>query len=356
MDKIKICIIGQFPPPIHGLSAALQTIVNSKYMNEHYSFDCIDIKDNKKFIDTLRKIKKSNAKIYYFTISQSIFGNLRDMVILKLILNKKGKIIIHYHGGYYKQLYNKMNILQKGINRALLSKIDIMIALSNGLKRLFNDVLESSKIRVCENYVEDSSIINEDTFIHKVNNIKQKPMIDVLYLSNFIKSKGYMDLLNSVVNLKDENVIFHFAGAFFNEKDKYDFIQFVEQNNIKNKVKYHGIVKGAEKKQLLQVSDIFVLPTYYPNEGQPISIIEAMGNGLTVISTNHAGIPDIIKEGNGFLVNPKSPSEISQCIRALLNDRSKIIEIAKNNRKVTLENFREIHYINRLDKIFKEVL
>ena len=54
----RICLIGQFPPPIHGLSKALETIVQSDYLKDKYELNCVDIKDNKRFISNLRKIEK----------------------------------------------------------------------------------------------------------------------------------------------------------------------------------------------------------------------------------------------------------------------------------------------------------
>lgn len=356
MTKNRVCIIGQFPPPLHGLSIALQTIVNSEEIKEKYVVENIDIKNNKRIISNLFKIVKTDADLYYFTISQSLFGNLRDMLILKLILIKKKKVVIHYHGGYYKKLYDKMNIFQKKINKVLISKIDIMIALSNGLKKLFVDVINPEKVRVCENYIEDSSIMSDDEFKDKLSTIKNKDKIEVLYLSNFIESKGYKEVLKAASNFKDQQVLFHFAGAFFEKKDEVDFMQFIEENRLQSVVKYHGVVRGAHKKTLLMQSNIFVLPTYYPNEGQPISIIEAMGNGLMILTTSHAGIPDIVNENNGFLINPKAPDEIVNCLNHMLLNKDTLISFARENRKVTLEKFREIHYLERIQSIFDEVL
>ncbi|KSU82079.1 Glycosyltransferase involved in cell wall bisynthesis [Fictibacillus enclensis] len=357
MGKGRVLIIGQFPPPVHGLSAALQTIVESNYMNDKYLLQYIDIQNNRRFFNHIRNIqKKYEADLYYFTISQSLFGNIRDMIILRTLLNKKKKVIIHYHGGYYKTLYGKMNILQKKINKSLISKIDTMVALSEGLKKLFVDVISPEKVKVCENYVENSSISHETEFNQKINSLISKPKLNVLYLSNFIKTKGYMDVLKAASNLKDNSFVFHFAGAFFNEEDKKEFFNFVNKNDLQNIVEYHGVVKGDKKKHLLMLADIFTLPTYYPNEGQPISIIEAMSNGLTIITTHHAGIPDIVNENNGFIVDPMSPSAISNCLDQLVKNREKLVDFAKNNRKVVLENYQEEHYIKRLDKIFDEAL
>ena len=43
--KKKVGIIGQFPPPIHGLSKALDTLYNS-YLKQEFNFTKIDITNN----------------------------------------------------------------------------------------------------------------------------------------------------------------------------------------------------------------------------------------------------------------------------------------------------------------------
>ena len=50
--KKKIAIIGQFPPPMHGLSKALDTLYNS-YLSEKFDFYKVDITNNKKFLINL---------------------------------------------------------------------------------------------------------------------------------------------------------------------------------------------------------------------------------------------------------------------------------------------------------------
>lgn len=349
----KICLIGQFPPPIHGLSKALNTIIQSQYLKEKFDFTHIDIKNNKDIFTHLSKIKNSDADLFYFTISQTKLGNMRDMIILNALLRKKKKIVIHYHGGYYKELYKTFNPIQKKINKYQIGKVNVFIALSESLKTLFEDVIDIKKVRICENYIEEKSLMNEELFQEKLTVIKEKP-VEVLYLSNFIESKGYKDILAAIKNI-NTNIVFNFAGIFFAEKEKVEFLNFIKNNRLGDKAIYHGLVDGESKKSLLFKSNIFILPTYYPKEGQPISIIEAMGNGLSVITTKHAGIPDIVTEKNGVLINPKSPSEIITAID-ILCDSNLLIEIAKENRRKVLKNFKEIDYLKRLERIFNEVL
>ena len=62
MNK-KICFIAQFPPPIHGLSKAVDTLYNSE-LKEEFEFEKVDITNNKKFIKNLIKIFKSKADLF----------------------------------------------------------------------------------------------------------------------------------------------------------------------------------------------------------------------------------------------------------------------------------------------------
>ncbi|MEC0666411.1 glycosyltransferase family 4 protein [Priestia flexa] len=353
----KIYIIGQLPPPIHGLSKAIETLANSEMIKKTYNIESLNITNNKKILNHIMKIIKSKADVYYFTISQTKFGNLRDMLILLVLLMKKQKIIIHYHGGYYKKLYLSMSYLQKKVNRILISKIDIMIALGNSLKLIFEDVINIDKVRVCENFVEDASLIQNQEFdIKQIQMVKQLDL-NVLYLSNFIETKGYKDVLKAAMLIKGEkNITFNFAGAFYSKQAEKEFKYLIDEYGISSLVKYHGVVSGEKKRNLLRDCSIFVLPTYYPNEGQPISIIEAMGNGLAVISTSHAGIPDIVDKTNGFIVKKQSPDQIANHIINLYRNREFLVDITRKNRALVMSSYKEINYIKKLDKIFNEVI
>jgi glycosyltransferase involved in cell wall biosynthesis len=350
----KVCLIGQFPPPLHGLSKALETIKDSSYFNNKFKVSKIDITNNKKIFSHLKEINNSNVDIYYFTISHSKLGNARDLIILIKLLRKKKKIVIHYHGGYFKELYKNMNLIQKSLNKRILAKVDNIIVLGERLRTLFSDIVPNSKIRVCENFVEDSSLLSEVDFKDKIINMKSNDSINVLYLSNFIKSKGYNEVLKVAKNLKGKPIKFHFAGKFFSEIEEKEFKSYIKNNQLSNVI-YYGVVEGSEKKNLLKECEVFILPTYYHIEGQPVSIIESMANGLTIITTNHAGIPDISGIENGYIVEPKNINDIEVAIIDLLNNREKLLVFALHNREYALLNLKEIDYIKRIEKILNEV-
>jgi glycosyltransferase involved in cell wall biosynthesis len=72
--------------------------------------------------------------------------------------------------------------------------------------------------------------------------------------------------------------------------------------------------------QWLEASDVFVTP--YPNLDQIVSgtLSYAMGAGRTVVSTPYAYATELLADGRGIIVEPHSPSSLSDAIVEVLGD------------------------------------
>ena len=183
----------------------------------------------------------------------------------------------------------------------------------------------------------------------------------ILYLSNFIRTKGYIEVLK-MAKLEKERVekgkcrkfYFEFAGQFFEDAEQQFFFEYIKNNGLESYITYHGVVSGNQKRDLLLKCDIFMLVTRYPNEGQPISILEAMGNGMVIITTNHAGIPDIVdNEKNGIVLN-KDELDMQQCYQKILSiSTEKMKEIIQRNRNLIKSVYKQKNYIENMKKIFQ---
>lgn len=358
----KIGIIGQFPPPMHGLSKALDTLYNS-YLNKEFDFIKIDLTNNKEFFKNIVKILFSKLDLYYLTISQSKFGNIRDLIIIKLIQIKKRKVIIHLHGGGFRNILdNEFSDYQKRLNYKILSKVDAGIVLGDSLKYIFEGIIPENKIYIVKNCVDNEFVISEEEFNKKIIALKDKDKFNILYLSNFIEDKGYKDVLYLARYCKqqqDRRFTFVFAGKFFDDKSKKEFFEYISENKLQSIINYKGIVKGLEKKELLKNSDYFILPTRYKNEGQPISIIEAAINGLRIVSTDHAGIKDILNEKEMILIKNKKSIEFDKLYDDLNYEnshRNKMIKSLMKNREKMFKEFTEKIYLNEIKDIFYKIV
>jgi glycosyltransferase involved in cell wall biosynthesis len=216
-----------------------------------------------------------------------------------------------------------------------------------------------SKIKVIPNGVDVPSKLPSRSFLRPLR---------ILYLSNLIVSKGYLDVLRAidiVVNTECEpGVHLTICGKILNsaddetvlsESERLEELQdFISSRGLQGNISYVGIAVGDTKTRLLTESHLFILPTYYYVEALPISILEAMANGSVVITTNFRGIPDMISDGvTGVIVPPKSPGSIANAIIELLRSEKTRELLATNayelvGREFTFERNRIL-----LDELFR---
>lgn len=87
-------------------------------------------------------------------------------------------------------------------------------------------------------------------------------------------------------------------------------------------------------------------------EGTPVAILEAMAAGLPVISTNHAGIPEVVKDGiNGYLVEENDVQRMSDRLVELAQYRTKSVEFGKRGKDLISKNYSPTVYQERLNEL-----
>jgi glycosyltransferase involved in cell wall biosynthesis len=121
-------------------------------------------------------------------------------------------------------------------------------------------------------------------------------------------------------------------------------------------MRYHGTVHGARKQELLREAHVFCLPTYYPYEGQPISILEAYASGCAVITTDHSGIFDIFADGvNGYAVPKQSPPQLRATLERCLAAPAALEAIAQQNLQTASQLYRTGRYARDLMDIMARI-
>ena len=242
----KICFIAQFPPPMHGLSKAVETLYNSNLNFEidsqgEFEFEKVDITNNKNFIKNLLKISRSKADLFYFTISQTKGGNLRDLVIFKLLELQHKKCLIHLHGGYYRQLVdNDMAGWQRKANYKAIKKLSGAIVLSKSLKKIFEGMIDEDKIFVVENCVDDQYLLTDQEIDEKLKALENEKVLHVLWLSKINVQQSLMERIDGVksTGLADEIIVEEYEGQKIDDIKKYDVDIFTVGSDWKGKFDY----------------------------------------------------------------------------------------------------------------------
>jgi glycosyltransferase involved in cell wall biosynthesis len=91
-------------------------------------------------------------------------------------------------------------------------------------------------------------------------------------------------------------------------------------SGVGDRVRLVGAVALDELLRRYRDYDVFVLPTL-PGEGIPRVLLEAMANGLPVVTTRVAGIPGLIAhENNGLLVDEPSAASVAEAVWRVVAD------------------------------------
>jgi len=255
---------------------------------------------------------------------------------------------------------NDLPAWQRVANYKAVKELTGAIVLGPSLRNNFTNLLSEDRIYVVANCVDDAYLMKAEEFEEKLLRLKVEKVRHILYLSNFIRTKGYPTVL-ALARLEKERcdgggsrkLHFDFAGQFFEESERRYFRDTVRKNGLEDYVTYHGIVTGDRKRRLLKEGSVLVLLTRYPKEGQPITILEGMGNGMAVLVTDHGGILDVVGTESGIVIpSGQSTDEIYAKLLAMLDE---LPQIASINRGKVLENYTEECYISGIRSCFSRI-
>ena len=153
----------------------------------------------------------------------------------------------------------------------------------------------------------------------------------IIFTAMRLSPEKNAEMVIDIANLLRErnDVIFVVAG---DGPQKTVLEQKAKDKNLNNKVVFVGF--RPDIKELLSLSDIFILPTL--RELHSVSMIEAMSMRVPVLVSEGVGCNDYFIESgvNGFLLNPRVAEEWASAIKLLLEDAQLCKRIGAAGRKV----------------------
>ncbi|MFY9268448.1 MAG: glycosyltransferase family 4 protein [Candidatus Manganitrophaceae bacterium] len=372
----QIVLIGPTPPPYNGQSVAFQMLIEG-LRERNIPHAIIDTSTKKKIESgavTLGRIVEyavimmkylrrtmGGRKTVYITISQLRAGFFRDLAVICFARLKGHRIVCHLHGGNYDRFYAAQPPWLRWLIRRAMLMADAILVLGEGLRAMFEfEPRLKGRVHVVPNGLP---VELETECVPKSLPDDSSGPIRLLYLSNLIESKGYLDLLKAVdllVHKEGLNVECHFCGLFrANKSDdmlvknpehaREHFEDFIRAHQLQGHVFYHGVVLREEKSVLLKEAHFFVLSTYYDREGQPVSIIEAMAYGTVVIATRYRAIPDLIIEGKtGYFIPPREPEAIAKKVVETVADKERYREMSRETVRHFRSRFTRDQHLRRI--------
>ena len=253
-------------------------------------------------------------------------------------------VINHIHGSEIANLYINASERKKRLVENCFDKCKYLVVLSEEWKNNLQVVNTKTPKIVIENY----STIHKECLKRKNHQKK-----NILFLGFITELKGCFDIpeIAKKVIEKNENVEFILAGSGEIEKLQ----EIIAEKGISQYFSFPGWVKKDEKEKLLKNADIFFLPSY--TEAMPMSILEAMGYGLPIVTTNVGGIPQLVEEGkNGYMTEPGNIDCFVNVILELIENDELIYSMGKESIEKAYENYSLEKHLHKLCKLYENVL
>ena len=185
------------------------------------------------------------------------------------------------------------------------------------LSRFHRRYLESRGVPG-DKLVINSNCVDPDLFAGgKIEKRESRQKRQVCAVSRFAEKKGLDQLIRAGKLLERDGITINLYG--YGELEE-TYRELIANENITN-VKLHGPVKGREA--LLEVfrnHDLFACPSVRAQDGDmdgiPTTLMEAIAAGLPVLTTEIAGIPDLVSDNiTGFVCDP-NPKALADKIRS----------------------------------------
>jgi len=240
------------------------------------------------------------------------------IVVLSTFLGKQ--ICIYIHGGAFDVYYTSMNPLFKFIVRQCLNRAKILAVQTKlvyiSLSRDFRNLVV---VPNWTNVLEVSESVG-------VNAMSDHRAIRFVYIGEIRREKGIIELIKAYQKARhklESNNVSVTMDIFGPTRSDFRDVFYNLLSTQDNSVTYHGYVDHATLLKQLRSFDVLCLPTYFPSEGYPGVVIEAMSFGLPVIATRWRAISEIvIHEENGLLCEPRDVEDLANCmIRIALDDQ-----------------------------------
>jgi glycosyltransferase involved in cell wall biosynthesis len=309
-------VIGPFPPPIHGFSAATAAMRDA-FESNGASVRVWDkawrraikssglVRASASALSALTSLlrvllrRRSNVRMYVAVSGGK--GQYEDIAFALIGRVCGARIIFHHHSfAYLDSPRRSMRFL----------------AWLGGPRSLHICVCGAMRDLLCRHYVAavQTRILSNAALLALpvAKSPKELPLKTLGFLGNITLDKGIDRFLNIVAALRSRGlqVTGSVAGPIADARCR----NIVNATIADGSIDYHGPVFGDRKQGFLAGIDVLVFPSRYANEAEPFVIIEALAAGIPVIATSRGCIPSLVEADVGMLLD-RSADVFGTCAR-----------------------------------------
>lgn len=311
----------------------------------------------------------SGTAILHLNLGQSLASFLRvgfPFLCLR-IFRKDLKVITSLHGSVFMEWSRKAFVSKVFLCYLRQSHLVTVLGQKQRAK-LIEMGVDPEKIHIVPNTCE-LDLANATEVGTRLSN---QDKVQILHLSLLIESKGYPEFLDALEILsKDTNLpccieavlcgpmsFTSYCQRFTNEAVKEAWIEskicsINQRHGTQVSVEWIRGAKGEVKSELFRNSQIFVFPSKFPVEAQPLVLLEAMASGCALITSTVGEIPSTVDETAAILEPNPTASRIAEDIKRLLDSPSERVRLGLGGLKLIQEKYSVQTHLDKWEQLIK---
>lgn len=326
---MKLLILAQTPPPVHGQSLAVRDLLGALRATPGADIHHVELRlsrDNAdigrwrpgKFLAVLSAggravatfLRHGRMPLYYVPAPGKRGALYRDWLLMLICRPFSRGLILHWHAvGLGAWLRDHATPPERWLTRIFLGRATLAVVQAEA-GRDDASALGARRCVVVPNGVPPTARAKQrENF--------SGPVLEVLFMGLGCAEKGLFDALAGVhaANLAGLRCRLTAIGPFASVGDEAAFA--AAPATQAGQARHLGFVSAAARDQLLADSDVFCFPSYYPHEGQPAALLEALAHDLPIVATRWRGIPENLPDRHVHLVEIRSPAAIAAALAAV---------------------------------------
>lgn len=320
-------------------------IAQNEYLKEKYDFEFLYVPRARVLVNPIgmrkfiQRIKKANADVVHIAGLQ-----LEGYFTMKACQKARIKTVLAVHGSLEEA--RNISKLKKWFysffERYTMRKASISYGVS--------DYVSSWKIcKKNNNYfgtIYNIPCFNSTTSISTIRDELNIPKSSIVIASTgrIIKDKGY-DILCSVIKRIRKDIHFIIAGDGVYRNQMID--ELSSYSNV------HILGYRSDIDNILSGSDAFIICTRH--ETLCISLLEAAHHSLPLIATNVGGIPEIVDQNCGYLIENENIEGFVDAIYELTDVEKRECK-GKAAKDKILDKFNQTTIEKQIDRLYSKVL
>ena len=357
--------------PLYG-GAEHQMYLLAKHLNTQKFEPILVCRNEEPLLPWIEKFQKLNIQTYL--INSTSKNSLSNLSKLNKIIKQTKPDLIHAHiwnplackfvfmAAYLNNLplvttehdpfrINPIKKIFKLWNLSLTSKV-ITVSQTNQfvMQKLYPTFRQ--KFTTIHNGIEPIKKISPERIkeIHKKIFNSGDPNIIIFSAGTLHPRKGFKYLISSFKKIHNQFPLARLVIA--GEGPERLFLEKLIHNLDLDK---HVLLLGYRNDvtDLMQASQIFVLPSI--KEAFGLVILEAMAAQIPIIASHTGGIPEIINQDSGILVEPGNKNELIKAISKLIKKPELVKSLTENGLK-RLQLFSAEKTANETEAIYTELL